>query len=84
MMDKILVEVYTPAINQAYDVYIPLTLKLYEVEILLTNAIADLSNGYFAASRDTVICNRETGTILDIDMSAQELGLHNGSRLMLI
>ncbi|GMX63568.1 hypothetical protein Elgi_31390 [Paenibacillus elgii] len=83
-MDKILVEVFVPALARTYDVYIPLTTKLWEVETLLTGAIAELSNGYFAPTRDTVLCERTSGSVLDIGMSAQESGLHYGSRLMLI
>lgn len=83
-MDKILVEVFVPALARTYDVYIPLTTKLWEVETLLTGAIAELSNGYFAPTRDTILCERTSGSVLDIGMSAQESGLHHGSRLMLI
>ncbi|WP_088830539.1 methyltransferase [Paenibacillus tyrfis] len=83
-MDKILIEVFVPALARTYDVYIPLTTKLWGVETLLTGAIAELSNGYFAPTRDTVLCERTTGSVLDIGMSAQESGLHHGSRLMLI
>ncbi|MFB0843419.1 methyltransferase [Paenibacillus oleatilyticus] len=83
-MDKILVEVFVPALARTYDVYIPLTTKLWEVETLLTGAIAELSNGYFAPTRDTVLCERTTGSVLDIGMSAHESGLHHGSRLMVI
>lgn len=84
MLDKILVEIFLPAINQSYDVYIPLDSRLHEVEALFMGAFAELSGGYFTASHKTVVCDRITGNQLDINKSALELGLHNGSRLMLI
>jgi hypothetical protein len=83
-LEKILVEIYLPAVNQNYDVYIPLTSKLHEVTDLLANAFTELSNGYFTASQDTVLCDKATGHLLDINKSVLELGLYNGSRLMLI
>ncbi|MDQ0885065.1 hypothetical protein QFZ81_000153 [Paenibacillus sp. V4I9] len=83
-MDKILVELFVPAVNQSYDVYIPFTSKMHEIEKLLTKAITELSAGYYAVSENTVICERTSGSILDINLSAQELGLLNGSKLMLI
>ena len=83
-MEKILVEVYVPVIHKCYDVYLPLTSKLYEIEGLLANAVKEISGGYFAASEDTVICDRETGKLFDVNKSAFELELQNGSRLMLI
>ena len=84
MTDKILVEVFLPAVNQSYDAYIPFNMKLHEVEALLVGAFAALSDGYFKASHQAVLCDKDTGILLDINKSAQELGLQNGSRLMLI
>lgn len=83
-MDKILVEVYLPAANKSYDVYIPLKTKFYEVILLLEGTFTEISGGYFSAKENSVLCHRETGTILNINMSAEEVGLKNGSRLMLI
>ncbi|GKU77584.1 EsaB/YukD family protein [Paenibacillus sp. L3-i20] len=83
-MDKYLIEVYIPVLNRSYDVYIPALVKLYEVEALLVAAITELSDGYFTARQDTVLCDTLSGMLLDINKSAMELGLQNGSRLMLI
>jgi hypothetical protein len=83
-MEKILVEVFVPSIEKTFDVYIPQNLKMFEIEILLSTSIAELSSGYFAKSNDTVLCDRKNGIILDINKSALELGLQNGSTLMLI
>jgi hypothetical protein len=83
-VDKILIELFIPAVNQTYDVYIPISSKMHEIEGLLTKAIGDLSDGYFALSEDTALCDRITGAILDVNLSASELGFHNGSKLMLI
>ncbi|WP_239617478.1 methyltransferase [Cohnella mopanensis] len=83
-MDKIIVEIYLPSINQKYDVFIPITLRLHEIEALLIGAFIELSDGYFVASQNAIMCDMQTGTLLDINKSAIELGLYNGSRLMLI
>lgn len=83
-MDKILVDIYIPVIDKNYDVYLPLTSKIYELEVLIAKAIKDISGGYFVSAQDTVLCDRVTGNILDINKSVSELSLHNGSKLMLI
>ncbi|RJX39135.1 methyltransferase [Paenibacillus pinisoli] len=83
-MDKYLVEVYIPVLNRSYDVYIPATTRLSEVEALLASAVTELSDGYFTVRPDTVLCDKSSGMLLDINKSALELGLQNGSRLMLI
>lgn len=83
-MDKILVDVYVPAINKNYDVYIPSKSKFYEVVKLVVNMIEELSENYFIGQDDSVICDRVSGAIYNINMSSAELGLKNGSKLMLI
>ena len=83
-MDRILVQFYLPAANISYDVYIPLKSKLHEVVALLSHTLTELSEGYYIVRDNTVICHKATGKILDINMSAEELNLRNGSKLLLI
>lgn len=83
-MDKILVEVYVPVLGTAWDMFIPQEVPMYEVLTMMKKAAADLSAGMFKADENTAVCHREDGTILNINLSVYELGLRNGSKLMLI
>ncbi|GHH98745.1 methyltransferase [Neobacillus kokaensis] len=84
-MSKILVEVYSPAAGSTYDVFIPLESKMYEVAYLLANTISELSQGYFKASGgQTIVCDRGSGQVFDVNMTVEELGLGNGAKLMLL
>jgi len=83
-MDKIMIELFVPAVNQRYDVFIPLYGKIYEIEQLLTKAVVDLSDGYFAATADTVLCEHMSGGLLDGKLTPHEAGLYNGSKLLLL
>lgn len=83
-MNKVLVEVFVPVINTSYDVFIPGASQMSEVLELLKRAVSDLSNGRFIATDETTVCYRENGAIININMSVYELGIHNGSKLMLI
>ncbi|UFT99207.1 methyltransferase [Radiobacillus kanasensis] len=83
-MDKVLVEVYVPASRQTHDVFIPLESKIHEVLLLVANAMTELSEGYFQGSYDTIVCDRSTGSILDINKTVEETGLTNGAKLMLV
>lgn len=83
-MDKVLVEVYLPASEKSFDVFLPLESKLYEVVYLLTNTMTELTEGEFSPSHDTILCNRHSGTILNINMTVEENGVINGAKLMLI
>jgi hypothetical protein len=83
-MHKILVEIYNPASNNTYDVFIPLKSPVYEVVYLLTHTISDLSQGHYKATEQTVLCDRMTGNVFDINRTFEELSLKNGSKLMLL
>ena len=83
-MNKILIEVFLPAANKSFEIYIPLELKLHEVTFLVDKTISELSNGLFSSNDDSILCEKSTGNILNINMSARELNLKNGAELMLL
>ena len=93
MNHKALVEIFVPAAGQTYDVYLPLESKMSEVIPLVAAALNDLSGGKFEAGGDAILCNAQTGAVsvetgtvcmTDVNKELAVLGIHNGSRLMLI
>lgn len=84
MNNKILVEVYVPAIGETFDVYIPLDVRTADAVKMVSSALSDMSNNKFKASDETVLCDAKTGIILNINTEVAELNLQNGSQLLLI
>ncbi len=82
-MDKILVELFVPAIGETHNMLIPRHLLLRDLIFMVKKAVSDMSDGRFVADDTTVLC-RNDGAIMDINLSVHELGIHNGSKLMLI
>lgn len=83
-MKKLTLEVYLPAALRTFDVQVSAAAPLSQVVELTAKAMAELAEGLYIADPPPVICDRETGCILNINMTVWELGLRNGSRLMLI
>lgn len=83
-MDKYLLEIFVPASGQTLDVWVPKQSKLFEVAWLLSGAMAELSQGELAGTDEMVLCDRHSGSVLDINQTVEELGLLNGSKLMLL
>lgn len=83
-MDKILIEVYVPTLGKSFDMFVPLVSPMYEVLELIKKAVTEMADGLYVANDSTALCNRYDGTIININLSVYELGLHNGSKLMLI
>ena len=83
-MNKVLNSVFVPVMGRTYDMFIPLQSPMTEVLDLIKKAVTELSDGRFTADRDTVLCHREDGTIININLSVYELEIRNGCKLMLI
>ena len=83
-MEKVLVEVFVPVLERTFEIFIPLSSPMYEVLELMKRAVREMSDGSFVADKNTTVCYREDGTIVNINVSVYELGIRNGSKLMLI
>ena len=83
-MDKVLIDIFLPAINRSFEVYIPLDSKFYEITPLVSKMLSELSNGLFISGDDSILHERKTGNILNINMSARQLNIKNGGNLMLL
>ncbi|WP_462410818.1 methyltransferase [Neobacillus sp. Marseille-QA0830] len=83
-MNKVLVEIFLPAAGKSFDVYIPLESQMSEVLQMVSALLSDLSDGKYKANNHAVLCDAESGIIYNINMAVAELGIHNGSKLMLI
>lgn len=83
-MNKFLVEIYLPAAMRSYDVWIPPDVRVAEITPLAANALSRMSGGLYRVKGTPLLCWRESGQILNIDKTPWELGLRNGSRLLLI
>lgn len=82
-MDKVLVDLYVPALNEHYDVYLPLSRKIYEVEELLSHMIQELSYERYN-NPDNVLCYYDTGKIINGNLRIIECDISIGTRLMLL
>lgn len=83
-MNKVLVEISLPAAGRSFDVYLPLESQMSEVVMLVSALLSDLSDGKYKANDNAVLCDAATGIIYNINMAIAELGITNGSKLMLI
>ena len=84
MNEKILAEIYVPAAGESYDVWIPKSLRIRDLSILLSEALSSLVQGQFQGYPGTGLFWRESGELLDMNRTVRALGLENGAELMLI
>jgi len=84
MSEKILVEVYVPAARATFDVFVPVTLRVHEATKLIAAMLNGLTEGKLVTDQNSALCERQSGKMLNINMRVSELGMMNGSKLMLI
>lgn len=83
-MNKVLVIVYVPFIEQKYEVYIPINKRIGTIKKILINSISEFTDGNFAINQNIKIYDRESGNILRNYMYVKETNIRNGSELVLM
>lgn len=83
-MNQFLFEIYVPSLMKSFDVRVPKDIFLYQAIPLITEALEKYTDGVYKASDDEVLCNKENGLMLNLNSTPIELGLLNGSQLVLI
>ena len=83
-MDYYVFDIYVPALMQSFDVRVPKDIYLYQAISLISEALEKYTDGVFRASDDSVLCNKENGLMLNVNSTPTELGLVNGTQLILI
>lgn len=83
MNDKILLEVCLPAVGKSFDVRIPRQLKIAQATAMLAEFFKR-QNEEFIPTKESVLCDMESGRALDFNAFIDTAGLHNGSKVMLI
>jgi len=83
-MNSVWVNIYFPAVCKSFDVYLPCETEISQITDMLKPICGELTDNMFIPAEDTVLCDRKTGNILDVNATPDELCLINGSELMFI
>ena len=84
MKNKINVDVIVPALEERYNVFIPVNKKTIEIIFLLNKAINEISSGSFPISEELALVDGFTGSIYDTNKTVKENKILNGSKLILM
>ncbi|MCM1307729.1 MAG: EsaB/YukD family protein [Butyrivibrio sp.] len=83
-MEKILVELHIPVNGKQYDIELPSNILIHQAVELISDFFKGNQGELFTPDGSTVLCDLASGQILDINKTVFELGLANGSKLLLI
>jgi len=83
-MNKVLIQVYVPVLEEKYEVFIPINRRLYKVMDIITETVRELSGGYFEPSETNQLYDKDTGQLYDLNILVKHSGIKNGSRVIII
>ena len=83
-MNKVLVKVYVPMIEEQYDIMIPLNRKIYNIIELIIRAVAELSGGYYTPMKMPQLYDKLTARAFDVNITVKESTIRNGTEIILI
>ncbi len=84
MNNKVLVQLYVVKLEECYDVFIPCNKKIKNALALIVTAISELTKGQYPVTNQVMLADRNTGQLYDSEKTFRELGILNGSQLLLI
>ena len=83
-MNRILIKLYVPMIEEQYDIWIPLNKNIYNIIIILSQAINELNRGYYQPKEIPILYNRANGKIYDLKIKIIDTDIRSGTELVLI
>lgn len=84
MVNKILVNIKVPALEENYDFWLPINKKLYKVILLLIKVINQSSGGYYRPTTMPLLYDKITMKEYDINLTVKDNDIKNGAELILI
>lgn len=84
MNNKVCVDLIVPAIEERYNVFIPINKKTLEVIYLLAKALNEMTNGCFEISSNLSLINGDNGLLYDVDKTFLENKILNGAKIILL
>lgn len=78
MKNKVLVHLIIPDIDENYDIYIPVNIRIGMVIKLLNKSLVDISKGLYEIKENRNLYNMEDATIYDINKLVRETNIRNG------
>lgn len=82
-MNKLLVSIEVPSIEQNFDLFIPINKKIGTIKKYVIDSIKDLSENIL--KDDTYgFYDIDTGVKYDSNMYVKDSGIKNGARIMLL
>lgn len=83
-MNKVVIEVYVPLIEEKYDIFIPICKNINSIINLIIKAINEISEDSIPDSTNFELYNKVTGIRYNRNQIVKNTDIRNDSKLVLI
>ncbi len=83
-MDKVLICLYVPLLEQTYDIYIPINKKVSFIKKLIISTLMELTDNLFIANKDIKLSNKNTSRVYEDNEFIIDTDIRNGTKLVLL
>ena len=83
-MDKVLVMLYVPALEKAYDIWLPAHKKISTIIKLLVKAVNEMNDYSYTTDKMPFLYNKTTAKKYDLNLTVKETDIRNGTEVVLI
>ena len=83
-MEKKLVGLYVPAVQERFDLLVPTDLDIASLTVLLTNGVEELCGGSYSSSHQELLSLRQPDMLLHPRLTLGDYGVENGAQMVLM
>lgn len=83
-MNKFLVLVYVPLLEEEYDIYIPINKKVGTIKKIIIDSVAELSELSQDKLNNLKLYDKVTSNLYNNDILVKNSGIMNGTKLLLM
>jgi len=84
MKNKVLIELIVPSIDEKYDIFIPVNLKVGEIINLINKSLKELNYGLYQSDIKRSLYDCSSGNNFSLNELIINTNIRNGSKLLLI
>jgi len=83
-METIIVEIFVPATSSSFDFRLPASGRVYDVVEEIIRILETTQQNQSFDKTHPILCDLDTGRMLNPELTIAECGLHDSARLQLV
>lgn len=83
-MNKILIEIYVPAISESFEIFVPGDVPVNDLKGIIASGVVEITNGKYIASGCEQLCLKNPAGVLNPSLTLQDYGIKDGTEFYLI